>query len=76
MPDPDEKEGYGRWPELIYKDSKGDPFPTETNASMILNAKDEIDLVDLAYTKEDFLQATRDIDEHDLNYEFSLKIYT
>ena len=53
---------------------KGDPFPTETNASMILDAKDEIDLVDFSLpTEEDFLQATKDMEKHDLNYKFSFE---
>ena len=76
VPDPDEKRGLWAMARvnLYLRILKGDPFPTETNASMILNAKDEIDLVDFGLpTKEDFLQATRDIDEHDLNYKFSFE---
>jgi hypothetical protein len=76
VPDPDEKRGLWAMARvnLYLRILKGDPFPTETNASMILDAKDEIDLVDFSLpTEEDFLQATKDMEKHDLNYKFSFE---
>ncbi len=76
VPDPDEKRGLWAMARvnLYLRILKGEPFPKETNASLVLDAKNEIDLVDFMLPeKQDFIHAGEDIEKYDLNYKFSFE---